>query len=153
MKKQNSKRTRDTFKNVIQFVKFGMVGLSNTVISYVLYSILLYFGLYYILANVIAFILSVLNSFFWNNKYIFKNETSQKRSIIKSLGKIYISYALTGLVMQSLLLYIFVDLVKLSKFIAPLLGLLITVPLNFFLNKYWVFLPGFKNTNKTTDFS
>ncbi|MDR2730220.1 MAG: GtrA family protein, partial [Treponema sp.] len=70
---------------LFQFVKFGIVGLSNTAISYVIYSLLVYPGLHYIIASVIAFITSVLNSFFWNNKYVFKKEDNQKRGVIHSL--------------------------------------------------------------------
>lgn len=124
---------------VIQFIKFGIVGVSNTVISYLIYSLLVYFNIYYIIASIIAFVISVLNSFFWNNKYVFKKKANVDHKIINSLVKTYISYAFTGLVLQNILLYIFIDLLKISKYIAPFFGLVITIPLNFLLNKFWTF--------------
>jgi putative flippase GtrA len=126
-------------KITIQFFKFGIVGLSNTVISYVIYSLLVYFGLHYIFASIIAFVISVLNSFFWNNKYVFKKEHNQERNILHSLLKTYLSYAFTGLLLQNLLLFVFIDIMHISKYVAPLLGLIVTVPLNFVLNKIWAF--------------
>jgi hypothetical protein len=69
---------------ILQFIKFGIVGLSNTAISYIIYFLLVYFDLHYLIASIIAFFISVLNSFFWNNKYVFKKEDGQKRNILKS---------------------------------------------------------------------
>jgi len=126
---------------VFQFIKFGIVGLSNTAISYIIYSLLVYFDLYYIFASIIAFFVSVLNSFFWNNNYVFKKSSKQKRNIMQSLIKTYISYALTGLIIQNLLLFVLINTMKISKYIAPLIVLLITIPLNFILNKVWAFKP------------
>ena len=55
-----------------QIFKFGIVGASNTVISYVVYAILVYLGMHYLAANVIAYFAGVINSFIWNSKYVFK---------------------------------------------------------------------------------
>lgn len=128
-------------KTIIQFIKFGIVGFSNTLISYAIYSILVYIGLHYLLASIIAFFISVLNSFFWNNKYVFKKNGEQKRNIFHSLIKTYISYGFTGLILQNLILFIFIDILHISKYIAPFFGLIITIPLNFILNKLWAFQP------------
>jgi len=126
-------------KLLFQFIKFGIVGLSNTAISYIIYSLLVYVGLHYIIASVIAFVISVLNSFFWNNKYVFKKGDNQKRNIILSLIKTYLSYAFTGLILQNILLFVFISILHISKYLAPLFGLVITIPLNFILNKLWAF--------------
>lgn len=134
-------------KTIMQFIKFGIVGVSNTVISYVIYvgglmvfkelNILSDYN--YLLAQMIAFILSVLWSFYWNNKKVFLQEEGKKRSIWKSLIKTYISYSFTGLFLNSILLFIWVNLLGISEFIAPLINLLISVPLNFIINKFWAF--------------
>jgi len=132
---ENNKET------IVQFIKFGIVGLSNTLIAYIIYAALVYIGLHYFIANLAAFIISVLNSFFWNNKYVFKNKEETKRNIFKSLIKTYISYAFSGIVIGNLLLFVFIDVLHMNKYIAPFLGLFISVPLNFVLNKKWAFKP------------
>ena len=124
---------------IFQFIKFGIVGLSNTLISYFVYAFLTYFGVPYVLSNIIAFIVSVLNSFFWNSRYVFKQGVNEKRSFCKSLLKTFISYAGTGLVLSNLLLVIFVEKISISKYIAPIFSLVITIPINFLLNKFWAF--------------
>jgi putative flippase GtrA len=124
-----------------------MVGVSNTLVAYAVYSVLVYIHIYYILANVSAFVISVLNSFYWNNKYVFKSE-GKYRSIIISLLKTFFVYSFTGLVLSNILLFLLVDVMRISKYIAPFFGLFITVPLNFFLNKFWTFRPGNAGTTK-----
>ena len=139
-----------------QFVKFGLIGVTNTLLSYGIYMLVIWlmapldFAYDYIVGSVLGFIISVLWSFYWNNKLVF-TEGSEKRNILKSLLKTYLSYAATGIVLSNILLYIFVDLMGVSKAIAPFLDLLITVPLNFVLNKYWAFRKEKKKTEQSEE--
>ena len=130
---------------VIQFVKFGIVGVSNTLLSYAInVAVLLVLSPFelswdYFAANITAFILSVAWSFFWNNKYVFTARDGEKRNLWAALFKTYVSYAVTGLLLANVLSYIWVDVAGISKYVAPLLNLVISVPLNFLLNKLWAF--------------
>lgn len=126
-----------------QFLRFGMVGLSNTLIAYALniaaLTVLRKYELSwdYIAANTISFFLSVAWSFFWNNRLVFKS--SKEDSIWKKLVKTYLSYALTGIVLSNILSWLWIEKLNISKYIAPLLNLILTVPVNFALNKFWAF--------------
>ncbi len=139
--------TDSVHKSLMQFVKFGIVGVSNTVISYLLYTFALLamrqFGLFssidYLIATVIAFVLSVLWSFYWNNKMVFVMEEGQSRNLWKALIKTYISYSFTGLFLNSVLMVLWVQVFHISEFIAPIINLLISVPVNFIINKFWAF--------------
>ena len=132
---------------LMQFIKFGIVGLSNTVISYVIYvGVLLLFQknkmiptIDYLVAQVIAFILSVLWSFYWNNKYVFQKKDDEERNLLQSLIKTYISYAFTGLFLNSILSLLWVEIVHIPKMVAPIINLLVSVPINFLMNKFWAF--------------
>ena len=129
---------------IVQFIKFGIVGLSNTLLSYGLYLLVLFvmkplkvsWDAY--AASVVSFVLSVLWSFFWNNKYVFKSDKGE-RNIFKAIIKTYISYGFTGFVLANILLFIWINVFNIPKTIAPLISLLITVPANFLLNKFWAF--------------
>lgn len=137
----------EQWDTLIQFVKFGIVGLSNTIISYVIYVIVLimlqrnqlFFRWDYLAAQVVAFILSVLWSFYWNNKYVFQLNSKSIQCVVKALVKTYISYAFTGLVLNNILSLLLVEILQINKLLAPLINLLISVPINFFLNKFWAF--------------
>ena len=51
----------------------------------------------YLIAQLIGFVLSVLWSFYWNNKMVFVQEEGQQRVWWKALLKTYVSYSFTGL--------------------------------------------------------
>lgn len=126
-------------EKILQFIKFGVVGLSNTLISYAVYIILVAFSWHYLLASLMGFLISVVNAFYWNNKYVFKAEDGEERTLLSSFFKTFMSYAGTGLILNNLLLMLWIDVFKLHEMLGPILNLFITIPLNFLLNKYWAF--------------
>ena len=123
-----------TKKIIKQFIKFGIVGISNTIVSLAIYYALVFIGLHYILSNAIAFVISVLNAYYWNRKYVFKSHEN-KAAI---LPKIYAAYSFTFFLGTGLL-FLMVEIIGISNLVAPLLNLFITTPTNFMLNKFWVF--------------
>lgn len=131
--------------SLLQFVKFGIVGVSNTLISYALNVLVLFLmrplevGWDFIAGNVVAFLLSVLWSFYWNNRFVFTVSAGEKRSIPKALLKTYISYGFTGIILNNVLSWFWIQGMGISKFIAPLINLVISVPINFVINKFWAF--------------
>lgn len=135
----NTTISQNKIDNFIQIAKFSLVGLSNTIISYIVYLILVKINIAYMIANIGAFIVSVLNAFYWNNIYVFKKSSVNKIDMITTLIKTFISYGITGLLLSSFLLYLWIDVIGISMYIAPILNLLITIPLNFLINKFWTF--------------
>lgn len=135
----------NTVNSLVQFVKFGIVGVSNTVVSYVINVLVLLLmkpmnvSWDYFVGNVVSFLLSVLWSFYWNNKYVFTLEEGESRSIGKALLKTYVSYGFTGIILNNILSWIWVSVLGISKYIAPIINLLASVPINFFMNKLWAF--------------
>ncbi len=58
---------------VLQFVKFGIVGVSNTLISFAMYTLLLkVFGVWYVAASGIGFAVGAVNGFLWNRAWTFR---------------------------------------------------------------------------------
>ncbi len=119
-----------------QFMKFGVVGLSNTAISLGIYYLLVSLGCHYLLANAVGFVISVLNSYFWNSRFIFREK--REHSEWQALGKVFLSYGVS-FCLSSLLMLLFVDALHISTYLAPVLRLVLTVPLNFLMNKLWAF--------------
>lgn len=101
--------------------------------------------MHYLLASVLGFVISVLNSFYWNNKYVFQ-KGSEERNLFLTLIKTFLAYASTGLILANILLYIWVDVLGISEYLGPIINLVITVPLNFVINKLWAFRTKRKNT-------
>jgi len=126
-----------------QFIKFGIVGLSNTTISYlIMVSCLfalspLHYRYDYFIANIIAFIISVIWSFYWNQRFVFRVENENRNVIIKRLVKTYIAYFMSGIIVANYALWFFIEICDVNKYFAPILTLLITVPMNFLVIKFW----------------
>lgn len=137
----------DKWEGFIQFVKFGLVGVTNTVISYLIEVISLaifdkaglFTGIEIYVAPFIAYLLSVPWSFYWNNKMVFKAKEGEKRNLFSALMKSYVSYAFTSFFLAEVLRYILVRLLGINEYIAPLIGLIVTVPINFLIQKFWAF--------------
>ena len=53
--------------------------------------------------------------------------------------KTYVSYGFTGIVLNNILSYLWIEKLGISKYIAPLFNLVLSVPLNFIINKFWAF--------------
>lgn len=133
-------------KTLKQFWRFSLVGLSSTVVSYGIYAIVLRafqitgstFEYSYLVASVTAFVLSVLWSYAMNSAFAFKKERTF-RTMIPEIVKCYMSYGITGLVVANIILYILVSMAGLSPYISFFLVLIVTVPMNFILNKFWTY--------------
>ena len=126
-------------KAIIQFIKFGTVGAINTVLSYAITN-----GAYYLLhlheqiSNIIAFVITVFISFMLNGRFVF-TENKEERNFWQSLLKVYASYSITGVFLTAILLYIEEELLGIPHYIATLMNLVVTIPLNFILSKFWAY--------------
>ena len=133
---KNKEKLKET---IVQFIKFGTVGAINTVLSYAITN-----GAYYLLhlheqiSNIIAFVITVFISFMLNGKFVF-TENKEERSFWKSLLKVYASYSITGVFLTAILLYIEEELFEIPHYIATLMNLVVKIPLNFILNKFWAY--------------
>ncbi len=163
--------------NIVQFIKFGLVGVSNTLINYIVYVIFVSLGVHYTIANALGFVISVLNAYFWGSRFVFKeDETKEKRVWWQVLLKTYASYAF-GFVLNTLLLALWIDVVhigeyfgfvgdiigalsgvftflpkemtaeEISEIAAPVINMVVTIPLNFIINKFWAY----RQKNKPDD--
>ena len=119
--------------------------------------------MHYLPASFIGFSVSVLNAYYWSNKYVFREqEGEEKRVWWKVLAKTYIAY-LWGYLVSAALLVFWIDVLHISRWMEALAGwflahgwtrfdaeflgnllaaglnLMITVPMNFVLNKYWAY--------------
>ncbi len=120
---------------LVQFVKFGLVGVSNTLLSFAVYTILLkVFGVWYIAASGIGFALGAVNGFLLNRRWTFKEHagdplTPVRWAIVQGCGL----GATLGLV------YLFVDGAGLDKLVGQACATAIVTVLTFGVNRSWTF--------------
>ena len=123
-----------------QFIRFALVGCSNSLVSLVIcYIIQFVLGTgYYILGQTLGYIAAVFNSFFWNSKYVF-HVPDMNRKIV--FGKM----CLCNIVVYALQIgsvYLLVDILAVSTWIAPVVAIFISLPVNFCMNKFFAFRKG-----------
>lgn len=133
--KQNITNVR--IMNIIkQFMKFGIVGIMNTVISLAVYYAFVFVNKnLFIVGYILGFTIGVLNAYYWNNKFVFSKKT---KGNVKPLVKSFFAYCST-LLLSTAMLYAMVHILNISEMIAPIINILVTLPLNFLLNKFWAF--------------
>lgn len=146
-----------------QFVKFGLVGAINSILNYLIYAICIKWGVHYIVANIIGYIIVIFNAYLLQNRFVFnKKDRKCQQSWWKILLKTYLSYAFTGLLLTNLLSWLWIDFLDLTvifypiynltnclfgwksvedfvKYVAPFLNTIITIPINFVINKFWTY--------------
>lgn len=128
----------DRFAWIEQFLNFGLVGFFNTLISYVTYVIVVSFNIHPQIAGIAGFITSVTNAWLMNKYWVFKhNNVSDLKTPVKFMA-VYGGNLLFGVI----LIFIMYDCLHINKYIIPVISLCITVPVNFLLNKKWVFVSG-----------
>ena len=121
--------------DIIRFVKFGMVGVLNTLVNWSIFFILETCGVYYILANIISYSLSTIHSYLWNTLWVFKYK--DKASTDNTFKFIVLN--IIGLCLNTGILYVLVDFFNLNKLFALIITTAIVMIINYAVNKVWVF--------------
>lgn len=127
-------------KEIEEFIKFGIVGCINTVLSYAINNICYYkceIGAQE--SNLIAFVITVFISYLLNSRFVFDSKATNVKESMKMLGKAYVSYSVTGLFLTAVLLFLEENLMGIPHYFATFINTVISVPINFILNKFWTY--------------
>lgn len=126
--------------NIIQFIRFGLVGIFATLCHMGTLIILVEIFKYQpILASTIGFILAVILSYILNYHYTFMSRGSHILIFSR-----YLIVCIMGLAINSSIMFLTVKILKWWYIIGQIPTLIIVPITNFTLNKYWTF----KNINK-----
>jgi putative flippase GtrA len=120
---------------VRQFAKYGVVGASNTILTFVVYSVLVTLGVDYLLAIVLGYTIGSLNSYVLNRLWTFR-----ARDIAHTTaGTRFAAVQACAIAVNVLLLYVFVHHAGIARIPAQAI---LTVPLlaiTFYVNRVWSF--------------
>ncbi|HRZ98415.1 MAG TPA: GtrA family protein [Paludibacter sp.] len=122
-------------KSILQMLKYGIVGVSNTLLTAIVIWIMLkklntsdYF------ANITGYIVGLTNSFIWNRKWTFESKSKVRSTIVKFIAIFVISY-----LFQLGALYLLLHYTTIDSYICQLMSIVAYTGSNFFLNKYYTF--------------
>jgi putative flippase GtrA len=120
---------------LVQFVKFGIVGVSNTLIAFTVYTVLLkVFGVWYLAASAIGFILGATNGFLLNRRWTFSDHVGDALTPVR-WGVVQGC----GLAVNEGLLYLFVHDANLDKLLGQACATIIVTIATFLVNRAWTF--------------
>jgi putative flippase GtrA len=122
--------------NWLQLVRFGLVGGVGFVVNVAVYTVFVHsVGVDYRLANVVAWLIAVINNFVLNRHWTFDARGGRARSQA-------IRFLLVSLIAEACslaLLTLFVEVAGVAKVPAQALAVAGSMPLNFLGNKLWSF--------------
>jgi putative flippase GtrA len=120
---------------VVQFVKFGIVGVSNTLLSFGIYTLLLKgFGVWYLAASAIGFVVGAVNGFLLNRRWTFAGHVGDSLTPVR-WGVVQGC----GLALNEGLLFVFVDGAHIEKLLSQALATGVVTVLTFLVNRAWTF--------------
>jgi len=123
------------YKSLIQLIKFGIVGVSNTFLTAgVIWILMKVFHCSDYISNFIGYIIGLANSFIWNRKWTFESKTRVSVTVFKFIVTFAISYAV-----QLGNLYALLHLTHIDPYYCQLLSIVVYTGINFILNKYYTF--------------
>jgi putative flippase GtrA len=120
---------------LVQFVKFGTVGVSNTLLTFAVYTLLLkVFGVWYLASSAIGFVVGAVNGFLLNRRWTFRGHvgdalTPLRWSVVQGCG----------LGLNEGLLYVFVSGARLDKLLGQAFATAVVTVLTFLANRAWTF--------------
>ena len=123
-------------ENWLQLVRFGLVGGVGFVVNLAVYAVCVHgVGVDYHIANVVAWLVAVLNNFVLNRHWTF--DAADGRAHAQAVRFLLVSLAAEAL--SLLLLTVFVEGAGVAKVPAQALAVGCSMPVNFLGNKLWSF--------------
>ncbi len=134
------KQFRDTkayklYKKHEEIINYVIAGALTTLVSILSYYLLRFIIPYYYVNTTLSWILAVSFAFIVNKKYVFK---SKENNILEEFIK-FIGSRITTLLLEILLMFILVSLLKVNDMIAKLMLQVVILILNYILSKLYVF--------------
>jgi putative flippase GtrA len=120
---------------MVQFVKFGIVGVSNTLLSLAIYAVLLkVFGVWYLAASAIGFTVGAVNGFVLNRRWTFEGHVGDALTPVR-WGVVQGC----GLLLNLGLVALCVEVADTDKLVGQALATAVVVVVTFAANRAWTF--------------
>lgn len=118
------------------FSKFSLVGILNTAIDFIiLFFLVEYLHWLIIPSKIISYSGGTVNSFALNKFWTFKHKTGS----IKKQFLFFLLTSIVGLLWSILLLYVFVDIMKIWYIFSNVIVTILILLWNFFISRYLTF--------------
>ena len=120
-------------RELLFYVIFGVLTTLVNIAVYLLFTKV--FGVNYLISNIVAWVLSVLFAYFTNRIWVFESTSS---NIINEISFFFGGRLFSGVV-DTALMYLFIDILLVGDFISKIIIQVIVVILNYLISKLIVF--------------
>ena len=123
-------------KQLVKLVKFGITGVMNTAVDFLVYTLLVSFfsmGLY--VSQIISYSCGMLNSYVVNRKWTFSTQNGFFSGELVRFIVLNLSMMLLGMGIS----YVCTQKRMLHKLVAKLISTLLVLIINFLISNFWVF--------------
>ena len=132
------------YQEPILYIAFGVLTtLVNILVYYLLADIA---SIYYLIANVIAWVASVLFAFVTNKLFVFESKSWKGTVVLSEMGGFFLARVATG-IMDMVLMWLLIDVSPLGgmnfilsgEMLAKILVNVVVIALNYIASKLWIF--------------
>jgi putative flippase GtrA len=117
-----------------QLVRFAIVGVCNTVVSFAIYAGLLALGAWYVAAAVAAYVGGVINGYTLNRRWTFGAGPTRASTLAR-----YVIVQASGLALSVAILAALVELAGVSKLLGQVLSWPPVIAFSFIATRSWAF--------------
>lgn len=124
----------DKYKVVL---KFGIVGVINTAVDFIIFSLLSVLGVHYTISQIAGYSGGTLNSFILNKFWTFEAGENKKKSTQEILQFVLVN--MLSLVITEVGLSVLINNFSFNIYIAKICVIVLAQAVNYFSYKFWVF--------------
>jgi len=129
-------------KGILQFFKYGLMGSISVAVNLAMFYILLLIGVNYLLSNVVSYFVATLVFFLLNKIYVYQQRDNIRLRLLFKEFSLFFATRIGTTVIESLLLFICVDIFKLHVFYSKIGISVVIIILNYILSTFFVFRQG-----------
>lgn len=133
------KKAVDVLKGNKEILSYLIFGVLTTVVNYVSYFVATkLFGINYLVANVIAWFISVVFAYVTNKFWVFENKSVEIRGLVKEIFLFVSARVMSGGI-ETLFLFVFVSLLGFDDGVIKIIASVFVVIFNYFFSKLIIF--------------
>ncbi len=117
------------------FVRYAVVGIFNTALGYGVILVAFHaLGFPYLWANVAGYAFGLVNTFFWQKRWVFESRNQYRKEILP-----FLTVFAAGFLLNLLVVFLLGEKTSLHKNLCQLMGIAVYTATNFLGNKLWTF--------------
>jgi dolichol-phosphate mannosyltransferase len=130
-------RLRLDLWQIKRFIRFGISGFSGVFVNmFILYLLREYVGLRLTRSAILAAEVAIINNFFWNDRWTFRDISAHQKGRIKTFRRFlkFNVICLSGLVLNILVLNLLYNLLNMNEYLANIIAIATVTFWNFWFN-------------------